>query len=554
MGSKQKRLKDPIYGYIDIPVQYIREIVDTALFQRLRRIIQTSYSPLYSSAVHNRFVHSLGVYHLGTIAVEQLIAEIEKAIPFEKEKLQEKKKIFCLACLLHDVGHAPFSHTGESFYLENSKYDSIHEQLRKAVNSESFSSDIPQNDSNAAAPHEIMSVLVGIREFSDFFDEAPKREFFARCITGYRHEGKNLETSIDNCFIELLNSKVIDVDKLDYLIRDAYITGFHTVNIDYIRLLKAITVVEDSGMLQFAYYKDAISVIENVVYAHDAERKWIQTHPVVLYESYLLQHVFQNLGEELDSEAGKLFSYQSLTVAGHKLKNVPISLLSDDDIVYLMKNIYKSEYGKEFFERTKRRHPVWKSEAEYEALFSGVIGQTSREKFEEAMEATAKYLEKNSSSNWLINNKTIELIKEELKGYEVDGEKDTSMKKSRIMTSEVQKKEKESIHKLMLCLENYSKEHNLEFDFVVLSASQFISGFNKPDFSKIPIVFNTSEHNYISPAFSDVANPLKGTKIEKNKFYYLFYRRNKEEEIDKRELCEYLAKEFTEMKVHERRK
>ena len=51
-----KRIKDPIYGYIQIPVKYMTDIVDTAAFQRLRRILQTSYSPLYSSAVHNRFV------------------------------------------------------------------------------------------------------------------------------------------------------------------------------------------------------------------------------------------------------------------------------------------------------------------------------------------------------------------------------------------------------------------------------------------------------------------------------------------------------------------
>ena len=60
-----KRFKDPIYGYIAVERSLIDNIIDTAGFQRLRNIIQTSYSPLYSSAVHNRFVHSLGVYYLG---------------------------------------------------------------------------------------------------------------------------------------------------------------------------------------------------------------------------------------------------------------------------------------------------------------------------------------------------------------------------------------------------------------------------------------------------------------------------------------------------------
>ena len=66
MGGK--RFKDPIYGYIEIEEELITQVVDSASFQRLRDVIQTSYSPLYASAVHNRFVHSIGVYHLGCVA------------------------------------------------------------------------------------------------------------------------------------------------------------------------------------------------------------------------------------------------------------------------------------------------------------------------------------------------------------------------------------------------------------------------------------------------------------------------------------------------------
>ncbi|MDE6054566.1 MAG: hypothetical protein K2G55_12560 [Lachnospiraceae bacterium] len=75
--KQYKRVKDPIYGYIEIPVKYMTNIVDTAVFQRLRRVIQTSYSPLYSSAVHNRFVHPMGVFYLGELAVNQLVKEVK---------------------------------------------------------------------------------------------------------------------------------------------------------------------------------------------------------------------------------------------------------------------------------------------------------------------------------------------------------------------------------------------------------------------------------------------------------------------------------------------
>ena len=112
-----KRIKDPIYGYIKIPVTYMTNIVDTSVFQRLRRVIQTSYSPLYSSAVHNRFVHSMGVFYLGELTVNQLIKEVQKKVNPPMDFLERIGELFKLACLLHDVGHAPFSHTGEEVYL-----------------------------------------------------------------------------------------------------------------------------------------------------------------------------------------------------------------------------------------------------------------------------------------------------------------------------------------------------------------------------------------------------------------------------------------------------
>lgn len=103
--TKSKRFKDPIYGYIDIDEKIISNIVDTAGFQRLRNVIQTSYSPLYSSAVHNRFVHSLGVYHLGCIVAENIARNKDTFL--ETEGIERYLKIFELACLLHDLGHAP---------------------------------------------------------------------------------------------------------------------------------------------------------------------------------------------------------------------------------------------------------------------------------------------------------------------------------------------------------------------------------------------------------------------------------------------------------------
>lgn len=514
-------------------------IIDTACFQRLRRIIQTSYSPLYSSAVHNRFVHSMGVFHLGEIASNQIIAEIEAKYKFDFD-VKRISKIFMKACLLHDVGHAPFSHTGEDFYLDEDKnVTEIHNKLITVVGLEKFATDVPQEKTAAAAPHEIMSSIVGIESFSSFFEDETEKEFFARCITGYKYSEKNIENDIRNCFIQLLNSKVIDVDKLDYLIRDAYITGFDTVSIDYERLLCALTVVNTKEGYELAYYKNAISVIENVVYAHDAERKWIQSHPIVIYETYILQHIIAHLCAEVSLLGKKLFSLDSLKDKGLEIKeNVKVSLMSDDDIVYLMKNVFPNELSAEYFRRIDRRHPVWKSEAEYKTFFLGkTSGGEILKEFEVAMATTAKYLG-GRSDIWTINQKLVDIIKAEL--VEIDNQNLDSISKK------VQKADKEKIFKVISCLQKYATEKEVNCDFIIIKATQFDSGFGKPDFSDTNICFPIGNQEEKVAKVGEIVSSLNAKSKERDDFFYLFYKRDDDSkiELESQELCRVLIKEF----------
>ncbi|MBQ3545014.1 MAG: HD domain-containing protein [Lachnospiraceae bacterium] len=537
--KEYKRLKDPIYGYINIPKQYMNEIIDTACFQRLRRIIQTSYSPLYSSAAHNRFVHSMGVFHLGEIACNQIVQEINKKYRFDFD-VKRIGEIFMIACLLHDVGHAPFSHTGEEFYLdEDKKIYGFHNKLIEVVGTQKFAEDVPKEKTVAAAPHEIMSSIIGLISFSKFFYDKTEKEFFARCITGYKYSEKNVENEIRNCFIRLLNSKVIDVDKLDYLIRDAYITGFDTVSIDYERLLGALTIVKVDDRYELGYYKNAISLIENVIYAHDAERKWIQSHPIVIYETYILQHIISYLCSKINEFGKKLFSLESLQETGQEfMENVKVSLMSDDDIIYLMKNIFPNELTDEYFSRIDRRHPVWKSEAEYKTFFLGkTSGGEILKEFEMAMSATAKYLG-GRSDIWTINQKLIEVIEQEL--VELDKQDLDEMSKT------VQRKDKEKILKVVNCLQRYASEKNMKCDFIIIKATQFNSGFGKPDFSDTNIVFPVSDTEEKVAKVGQIVSSLNAKIKDSDDFFYLFYKREDSSviELESQELCTILIKEF----------
>lgn len=340
MGNK--RFKDPIYGYIEIGESIIKQVVDTAEFQRLRDIIQTSYSPLYSSALHNRFVHSIGVHHLGRIAAEAFRESVSARSLKLPAKIDRYIETFELACLLHDVGHAPFSHTGEQFYLYKGDRMQLHQMIVDLTQDADLEEEI-RNKAYKAAPHELVSAIVALRVFGNIISDDLK-SFFARCITGYKYaKCLDIDKSCKNCLIELLNSKVIDVDRMDYLIRDSYVTGFDTVAIDYIRLLKSIYVEEEQGEYKICFDKSAVSVIENVVYAHDAERKWIQNHPVVLYEAYLLENIMRQLIDEVFQTEN--LPIESLLKEGVEVERLGrVRLIGDSDIRYLMKNLQDNNF------------------------------------------------------------------------------------------------------------------------------------------------------------------------------------------------------------------
>lgn len=332
---------------------------------------------------------------------------------------------------------------------------------------------------------------------------------------GYPYVNKeSLEHSFLNCLISLLNSSVIDVDKLDYLIRDAYITGFDTVSIDYLRLLRSIRFRKEKQMYYVVYTKSAISVIENVVYAHDAERKWIQNHPVVQYEAYLLQSTIEALQNKYKS--ARLFSYDALTESGiHIADNCRVSLLCDADITFLMKNLDNDE-GKEYFQRKERRHPLWKSEAEYKAIFTDGYTDKLFDIIENGLDGLCKYLNYVCQSKE-INDVALTKCKEDIDAFQ---KLVSAGAKEENIASSISKKKKHL--QWMKALKKFADEQKIAFDFVILRANQFNSGFAKEAFEKILIEFDTLKNPRY---FGKVTNTLKAEKSLRERFFYLFYRR-----------------------------
>ena len=520
-------VKDPLYGYIRVEDGNVWRVIDSPAFQRLRYIAQTSYAPLFPSAVHNRFVHSLGVYRLG-----HFVAKIieDKSLPAGNEDaVRAFLKVFELACLLHDIGHAPFSHTGEVYYDLESERTPDADRKGSTLNLKLAEFlDVVAIKQKPAAQHEIMSALTAVREFGGLIGSMEQQRFLARAITGYTyscnpgnegHEVEGVPVDFLDCLISLLNGQVVDVDRMDYLIRDAYLTGFNTIVIDYKRLLSSIRISDktESGQYAVVYLQHAVGVLENCVYAHDAERKWIQCHPTVIYEGYLLSKAIERVLHGFFPESH--IPVECLSPEGIELKKSGISTglklknLTDGDMLFLMKNIDSAE-ATEYFSRGSWRAKLWKSEAEFHAYFSTArLGTETVRKALGSIDGMIQSLHKQYDDQ--LNEQVLSKFETEY----LEGTADTGGTSSHHI--EVYRKANQKKLAIMKRFKEFALASNIPFDFLFLGKTAFKSGFSKEDLSKLKIWFDDFE---TIADFKDVSNVLTSNDDGlTSRLFYVFY-------------------------------
>lgn len=199
-SNKLKIFNDPIYGFISIPSVLIFDIIAHPYFQRLRRISQMGLSYLvYPGAHHTRFHHALGSMHLMHRAVQVLRF---KGVDINDT---EKEGLLC-AILLHDVGHGPFSHAMEHSIVEGVDHESISLAFMQELNKKFNGS---------------LTTAISI-----FKGEHPKK------------------------FLNQLVSSQLDMDRLDYLMRDSFYTGVTEGNISAQRLISMLNVVDGDLVIE----------------------------------------------------------------------------------------------------------------------------------------------------------------------------------------------------------------------------------------------------------------------------------------------------------------
>lgn len=531
-----KQIKDPIYGYINIENDYTN-IIDTPEYQRLRNIIQTSYQALYPSALHNRFTHSIGVFHLGKKAFTSFRRNVESDFPNffcgDWDKLQDT---FLMACLLHDVGHSPFSHTGEGFYKDNFR-EEIHKIL--PLNIELYQ----DMEHGTGKPHEAMSAIVGIRLIRRL--DLPKidEDLFIRAIIGVRYEEKDTsnERLIRNIVIGMLNGSLIDVDKLDYLIRDGYVTGFNTMSLDVERLFAGYTIadyVDPSASMHRvpAYKRGALSVIENVTFANDLERHWIQNHPSILYDAKLVDLAIVSYDSFMKKKYKEVltektvFTQKALSLDGYIDQGVPLSLLSDEDIITYLKNGEDQSEGavllrKQYFGRSERLKPLWKSESEFSHLEHEIMGSAVRRSFKAALKAISGHA---FFINEVEKNKAFE--QKILMEKAVESE-DPNLKSAAKTSLSAQ----EDVIRIFQIFNQFCLDKGLDFNFAFLFVEHhYESNYSKLQNSDIYIEFSGKRVIPFRDALSVAA--VQPNEDEKNGYYYIYSAKKNIKQLQERNI------------------
>ena len=292
--THRKIINDPVHGFITINDPLIFAIINHPFYQRLRRIQQMALAQLvYPGAVHTRFHHSLGAYHLMCIAINELR---DKGVEITKEEALAAKA----AILLHDIGHGPYSHALENVLLKDIHHEDLSLLIMQSLNKE-----------KDPALNGQLTLAIDI-----FTNQYPKR------------------------FLHQLISGQLDVDRLDYLSRDSFFTGVSEGVIGYERILKMLTVHANELVVE----EKGINSVEKFLMSRRLMYWQVYRHKTVIASENMLVKIierahtlFSNKDESI--KTGSVLDYFLGEFSG-KIKDLDLNAysgLDDTDVLFAIK-------------------------------------------------------------------------------------------------------------------------------------------------------------------------------------------------------------------------
>lgn len=239
----RKIINDPVYGFISINDPLIMQILNHPYYQRLRRIKQMALASfVYPGAVHTRLHHSLGAYHLMSIAVHEL--KLKDIAISDEENVAVKAAI-----LLHDIGHGPYSHALESNVIKGIHHEELSISIMELMNKEM----------NGALSQAI-----------EIFKDNYSKPFLHQLISGQ-----------------------LDMDRLDYLSRDSFYTGVSEGVVGYDRILKMLTVKNNELMVE----EKGVHSVEKFLIARRQMYWQVYLHKTVLGIEKMLVKILERARE-----------------------------------------------------------------------------------------------------------------------------------------------------------------------------------------------------------------------------------------------------------------
>jgi HD superfamily phosphohydrolase len=255
--NKRKIINDPVYGFINIPGDFIFDLIEHPWFQRLRNIKQLGLTSfVYPGANHSRFQHCLGALHLMDMAVKTIRSKGTEISP------EEEEAVF-IAILLHDSGHGPFSHALESSIITGISHEDLSLLLMKKL-----------DETNEGK----LSLAIEI------FRGTYHRRFLHELIAGQ-----------------------MDMDRLDYLRRDSFFTGVIEGSVGSDRIIRMLNVVNDTLVVD----EKGIYSLEKFLIARRLMYWQVYMHKTVLASESLLVKVLKR-AKELAMEGSDLFATPAL--------------------------------------------------------------------------------------------------------------------------------------------------------------------------------------------------------------------------------------------------
>jgi uncharacterized protein len=328
--SEERQVRDPIHGFIRLSSDEA-EIVETPAFQRLRGIRQLAMANMvYPGALHTRFDHTLGVFH-----ITGLLCDVFK-FP------DEEKRLVKLSALLHDLGHGPFSHVSEGALELFADREKLKARLKTDNNAkihELLTQDLLRTDPN-------LTHLIGGSTIS---------KIISLLSDGY---GEPILKSVV--------SGPLDADKQDYLLRDTYFCGVKYGIFDLQQLHRELQVADDPTQgKQLMISGDGVHALEQFVLAKYYLTAQVYSHRVrLITDQMIVRAIKLGIEEDAIEELGRLYKYDGSEA-------FVLNYIEWDDSRFLLRfgdPLLKGTYCHEIVERLRSRHL-------FKQLFESAVSQ-----------------------------------------------------------------------------------------------------------------------------------------------------------------------------------